>query len=227
MSDHNHLVLFGGGLDSTVLSLHLRNKIDNGDIQPGQLRFMFADYGQKASGKERLVAINYAKKLDARIHAEDLYMDWSDAHIMAHVAHKAKEANNNRLELRNPFLLMAAASIAASNFEGETTIYLGFHKEPDDAPFPDARLGWLGPMNEVLKLATTQKVRVEAPFGYMPRVEIAKYGYILDPEIFYNTWSCYEAGNTGWNEVLQTYECGECVHCKTKEEMMRDLGVIK
>ena len=120
---------------------------------------------------------------------------------------------DNRLELRNLVLIsMAAAYIASTNFDGDSRLYLGFHREPVDAPFPDARTEYLEPLQEALYRATGAKVTLETPFATLTRLEILQNYLCLDEDILTRSYTCYEER-----------ECGECTHCQEKNLLIQRL----
>jgi len=192
MQDVRRIVLYGGGLDSTALALSLGET-----YSPQEIELLHIDYGQKATKGERKAVERMAQRGFKHTYLA-MCIDYSSAAIM-----RPGFANNraaNMLELRNPLLVAFAASYAASVAE-RSVLYLGFHYEPDSV-FPDAKAGWLAPMQDVLNQATHRSVLVTAPFSDMPRAEVFATGCRIEPKLAQLAHTCYEA-----------VACGKCTHC--------------
>ena len=192
-------ILYGGGLDSTALAVSIDKPFS----------LMHIDYGQKAADKEYESAESLVARYPLMIlHTLNADLSFSNSAIMS--GGIATDRHANRLELRNPFLFMLAASyIASTDFDNQHQILLGFHKEHDRV-FPDACEDWIAHMNDMLSLATDCNIKVTAPFAKIERLDIAKIGYRYDPEFFDIAYTCYEAE-----------ECGRCKHCLEKRAMLK------
>lgn len=200
-----HYILFGGGLDSSALALHLSLT-----QSPKSIVLCHYSYGQKAQASERRVTEDFAEMLGCGYELLTSDMRYSNAAIMENHDGIATDRNDNRLELRNPLLTLSLASYIASTKISTTVgdrIYLGFHYEKDDV-FPDALTDWLDGMRNTLRHATRHKFFIEAPFSYMSRLDIARAGYRIRKDFFEITHTCYEGT-----------ECGKCKHCIEKAEM--------
>jgi 7-cyano-7-deazaguanine synthase in queuosine biosynthesis len=92
-------------------------------------------------------------------------------------------------------------------------VYLGYHKEPKHAPFPDATSLARSRMDLLLRTACRPPIEVVAPFEQMTREEILTLGLILNPSLPSETFTCYES------ELDR--ECGQCAHCKRKARMLK------
>ncbi len=202
------VVLAGGGIDSSVLIAHL--------VKSGaRFTALHFDYGQKACRAEReaLTVLCARYKVPLRIDRLDVPLHSSASILRETPRNDVNEKRRNRLELRNPLLVVAAGMFALA--EGGDTIYLGFHAEPPGAPFPDATPLARRAMSAMLATCTLKPLRVEAPFERWSRQVIVEYGWKLDPRLITESMTCYEP------VLLQ--ECGECVHCKKKAAMVAKL----
>ena len=103
---------------------------------------------------------------------------------------------------------MCSSDLAATMYE-HTNLFLGFHAEPVDAPFPDAKTHWLKPMQDVLDLATSRKVCLFTPFAELSRQVIFQQAIKYDADIIEHSHTCYEP-----------VACNKCLHCKEKAYML-------
>lgn len=198
----------GGGLDSTALLLFLRDRFRR---EP-KLHALHVNYGQKAYLAEARSVEYFCQKYDVPVKTMNV-----DLRSIAHAAilygsSVGVKQEENRLEGRNVVLISLAATYASTI--GAGVVYVGFHNEPVDAPFPDATLDFLRIMMPVLAKAYRPSLLLDAPFVAMSRLEVLRSGLRRDEEILTRSYTCYEEGYQ---------ECGRCVHCKTKQEMLAQL----
>ena len=196
------VLLAGGGLDSTALMIWLAK-------QKKDIEVMHVDYGQKAWYAERLAVEYFAGKYGFLVKhvACDLTQVGSAAILRDQPM--ATEHTENKLEGRNTILIGLALTYAASR--GMDTVYVGFHKEPEDAPFPDATEKFLEKMYMVAQYGYNPPMAVLAPFWNKTRLEVFQTGKYLDDEFVRRSFTCYEG---------RINECGQCTHCLTKKEMV-------
>ena len=121
-------------------------------------------------------------------------------------------SDSNKLEGRNAIFAMLAATYAATI--GSDEIYLGYHQEPEHAPFPDATVKAVEGMQICINSCYSSKIRVRAPFRYVPRQDLIKIGMRLDPDFLTKTHTCYTDIAGG---------CGKCMHCIQKEVMINNI----
>lgn len=207
----HHIVLFGGGLDSTGVLLHL---IHNVKIDPDRITLFHVNYGQKAVFQEQQAAQYFAVKYGTRVYSGTLDLGFSKATIM-HGTAIGVEAETNRLELRNLALLGYASSYAASKYE-DSILHVGFHVEPTGSGFPDAKTHYLQVLSTAIAKATDRTVQILAPLHSMTRLEILDMAYAIDPEVETHSYTCYEST-----------QCGKCMHCQTKQQMFNEIKGAK
>lgn len=204
-------LLYGGGIDSTALLFWLR------DLYPAErITLVHVDYGQHALASERAAARYYAKRYNLEFVKLKTDFSFSSAEILKRSSGSADVDVNNRLELRNVALITLVASYAASTVpEGTTSMLaLGFHQEPANAPFPDARPDFLLPLEYSLNLATNSPIRLLAPLVTKTRTEILKFAIGKDRSILMRSHTCYKK-----------VPCGVCTHCYQREQMLKEIGI--
>lgn len=194
------LILLGGGLDSITLLLWL--KAHGRDV-----RGIFFSYGQIATTEEYRAIVHFCTKLKVGFQYFEVPL-----YKIAHSAILDRTEKGNKLEGRNAVFVMLAATYAATI--GCDEIHIGFHREPLNAPFPDATVHALQAMNGVLEAAYNSSLTLCAPFAHKSRSDILRIGYELDPEILTKSHTCYLDVRGG---------CGECVHCKQREVLIQNL----
>jgi 7-cyano-7-deazaguanine synthase len=205
--DRSHLVLLGGGLDSTTLMVWLRKR-DETDVSA-----IHFQYGQKADACELAACNHFCAKYDVPLYIIPFpHMHLLGSSAILRTGHLGANPAENKLEGRNAILTMMAATFAAGR--GMTTLHLGYHQEPPDAPFPDATSAALGAMQGVLDAAYSTRLYIRAPFHAMSRLRIVELARKLDPELLIESHTCYEGIVGG---------CGRCVHCLQKAAMLRHL----
>jgi len=195
------VILLGGGLDSTSLLLHLKHERKS-------LVAIFFDYGQLALEQE-LEAVRYwCRKLDVPVTVVPLGLSLiADCAIL-----KGGTAGSNKLEGRNCIFVLLAATYCTTI--GGNELYLGYHQEPEDAPFPDATMVAVLKMQTLVNVAYHHPMTILCPFSHLTRTEILRRGYYLDPEIVTHTHTCYRDVPGG---------CGDCVHCRQRQTMIDNL----
>lgn len=208
-----HAILYGGGLDSTALIPYVKERITLLGAPNPRPILIHVDYGQKAVEAERDAAAFFSVRYDCELLLGNLDMSFSRAKIMKGVDGVGATGNDNRLELRNPLLIMYAASLLAST-QGDAAIYLGFHQEPEGAAFPDARMGFIEPLGLAIHWATNTDIRLLAPFSNLTRQDIVERAAATDMALIEKSHTCYEAAT-----------CHQCLHCKEKATMLTNLGL--
>lgn len=210
MQDSQHVVLYGGGLDSTALLIHL---VQSECIPVEQITLLHINYGQKAYTKEQESALYWSLKYAVNLAEGAVNLAWSKASIMEGTD-IGVVSTTNILELRNPLLLMYAASWAASHYR-RSTLYIGLHQEGDEhRAFRDAYDDFISPLNTAIDLACNYQVDIKAPFSRMTRNQLVKHHYLLDSDLVDLSYSCYEAT-----------PCGKCSNCVEKANILSDLGL--
>lgn len=197
------VLLAGGGLDSTALMIWLVKK-------NVELEVMHVDYGQKAWYSEHLAVEYFANKYGLRTKSVRCDLRQVGHSSILSGFEIGKTQADNKLEGRNITLMSLAMTYASTIGFGK--VFIGYHHEPETRPYPDATIEALGAMNQVAREAYKPALVIEAPFWKKTRLSIFKLGKELDSEFERRSFTCYEGRVT---------ECGQCVHCLQKKEMVR------
>lgn len=203
-----HVILLGGGVDSSALLSLVAQKQD-----PSIIKVVHIDYGQKARKSEWEVCHRQAKYYGIppeNVTQIRMDMSYATCGIMPDSVLDTGVAQNNVLELRNPLIMTFVASyLATTNPGAKSKVYVGFHKEPIDTSFKDAvATRYLSTLNRVIKMSMSNPdtmVVLSAPFKHRTRERILKRLVATRGKDFVNDYvhTCYE-------EV----SCGKCTHCK-------------
>lgn len=197
-----NLLLTGGGVDSTALMYYLKEN----NISYELLHF---DYFQKNCVQEAKSVAYFARLLKVPIYEQDTYIDfyrWSCSKILKNTdsteGSDESEIRSLNLECRNLIFISVAASIVSS--EGGGTIYVGFHKEPDNI-MPDCSPGFLAAVNSYIQSSTYNPINVRAPFlelGYDKGDILSEYFTDINLDLLDKVHYCHEEAT-----------CGKCDKC--------------
>ena len=200
------VILLGGGLDSGALLYWLH-------VRKVPLEALWVDYGQKAAFGELSAVLGMCDRTGTKLHRVEIQLNDLSTCALLHgrKPNKKNSSRLNKLEARNVIFVGLAAMLAATN--GLRCVYVGYHKEPIRAPFPDATPLARSMMSLLLGIACRPRIELVAPFEEKSRQEILALGLKLNPELHYQTFTCYEG-------ELEA-ECGKCAHCKRKARMLK------
>ena len=217
MNDRVAVAVVSGGLDSAVLTHHLRN-------HGWDLRLLSFDYGQRHA-KELDCARTLAAALDVRHDVVDLTsvgrllagsaltddaVDVPDGHYTDDTMKATIVPNRNAILLAIAFghAVAVEADIVA------TAVHAGDHPI-----YPDCRPEFVHAFEKVARVGNEgfghPAMRVEAPFLHLDKVDIVKRGAALGVP-FAETWSCYRGGER---------HCGRCGTCVERREAFSLAGV--
>lgn len=199
-----NILLSGGGVDSTALMFWLKEN----NIPYEIVHF---DYFQKNYSSEETSISFFSRLLEVPVYEQDTYIDfyrWSACTLLKNndntEGSDEDEIRNLTLECRNLIFISIAASLVAG--EGGGTIFVGFHKEPDNL-MPDCGINFLNIVNNCIQSSTYFPLNVRAPFlelGYDK--EQIMHEYFLkagrDEKLLGKVHYCH-------NEI----PCGKCDKC--------------
>ncbi|MBO4292004.1 MAG: 7-cyano-7-deazaguanine synthase QueC [Lachnospiraceae bacterium] len=205
------LVLFSGGLDSTVC-LAMAVKKYGAD----QVLALSIYYGQKhkkeLEASERVAAYYHVKRLTLDLGeifrgSTCSLLECAEAEIPhGDYDEQLKQRDGSPVSTyvpyRNGLFLSSAAAIALSH--GCEEIYYGAHA--DDAAgnaYPDTSIAFHRAVTDAIYIGSGNALRVEAPFIDKGKEQVVKTGAELGVP-FELTWSCYEG---------QEEACGLCGTC--------------
>lgn len=94
-------------------------------------------------------------------------------------------------------------------------LYCGIHAD-DGAnwAYPDCTQEFIGPMSAAIYTGTYNRVRVRAPFTFMPKAMVVMLGEMSGVP-WEKTWSCYVGGEK---------HCGTCPTCRSRKEAFQILN---
>jgi len=200
------ILLASGGLDSTTLAYWLMNK--NIDFDP-----LFINYGQHFKETE----LNTLKKvlpkhLLQRLEIVDVSSIYSGSNsrmiVPADLWNEKIEADDLYLPYRN-ILILTIAAICAQK-KGRSVVYSAFINS-NHAKEIDCSNEFFNSLEIILKQYGS--VKIEMPFRYFSKYEVAKIGIELNAPIGY-TFSC---------QASPDIPCGACPNCVDRLEALRKL----
>jgi 7-cyano-7-deazaguanine synthase len=200
------LLVYSGGLDSTVLLYARAGEID--------LAVSF-DYGSKHNSRE----IEFARWNTERLKIRHLCIplgfigehfqssllvsggDVPDGHYADPVMKKTV------VSFRNGIMLSVACGLAESN---DLEAVLIANHTGDHPIYPDCRGDFIQAMGDAMRFGTYAQIRLESPFIDMTKREIALLGKEHGVD-YSRTWSCYKGGDI---------HCGTCGTCIERKEAL-------
>jgi 7-cyano-7-deazaguanine synthase len=220
MDDPLAVVVFSGGMDSTVLAYYVKSL-------GYKLHLVSFNYGQKHR-KELNAAKRTAEKLKARHDIIDLtgitkQLGQSGSSLVSdqEVPEGSYDAENMKSTVvpnRNMVMISVASAVAVA--EEADSVFIGVHAG-DHTIYPDCRPRFLKAVNAAVVIGNAgfgvlpdiKEVEkpveyVRAPFIYSTKGQIAYTGLELEVP-FIDTWSCYKGGDR---------HCGRCGTCVERLE---------
>jgi 7-cyano-7-deazaguanine synthase len=200
------LVLFSGGLDSTVLAAQLL-------ADGAETRLLSIDYGQRhAKELQQAEKIAEALGLPHRIlRLPDLGpllggSSLTDNQVELPEGHYAEESMKATVVPNRNMILLALAGGHALSLRFNTIAYAAH--AGDHTIYPDCRPEFADAMENALELADWEKLSLHRPFVHLSKTDLVKKGAELDAPL-HLTWSCY-AG--------REKHCGKCGTCVERKE---------
>ena len=218
------LVLFSGGLDSTVCLALAAKKYGAKEVLALSIY-----YGQKhkkeMEASERIAAFYGVKRVTLDL--GEIFKD-SNCTLLQGTAEEIPHEEyavqlqktngtpvNTYVPFRNGLFLSSAAAVALSN--GCEVIYYGAHA--DDAAgnaYPDTSAAFNQAITDAIYIGSGKALKVEAPFIHETKAGVVKTGTELQVP-FALTWSCYEGHEKA---------CGVCGTCRDRIRAFRENGLI-
>lgn len=207
------VIVYSGGLDSTVLLYHLLAAGDS-------VSTLAVNYGQRHS-KELM----RAKQITSELGIEHREIDLTSVNELLggssltdktiSIPHGHYEEDNMKSTVvpnRNMILLSLATAWAVSK-KADSVSYAAH--SGDHAIYPDCRNEFAEALDKAIRLADWQEVYLNRPFVDLTKADIVKLGSELNVP-FEQTWSCYEG---------QEVHCGRCGTCIERREAFHLAGV--
>jgi 7-cyano-7-deazaguanine synthase len=206
------VLVYSGGLDSTVLLYHLL-------AEGHEVRALSVNYGQR-HGQE----LQAARALAAGRGVEHRVVDLTAlATLFPGLALTSREADVPRAEYsaesmavttvpnRNMVLLSVALAWAAHLRFGAAA----FAAHAGSTTYPDCRPEFAAALDRTARLCAWEPLQVLAPFVTWTKGDIVRRGAALGVP-FERTWSCYVGGEK---------HCGRCGTCRERRQAFAHAGI--
>ena len=207
------VLIFSGGLDSTVLLHHLR-------AEGTEVRALTIDYGQRhrreidaACELCRLAGVEH-RVIDLRSVLPLLGgSSLTDPAIPVPKASYDVESMKVSVVPNRNMILLALAGAWAASSKSDAVAYAAHGG--DHAIYPDCRPEFADAMDHALRLCDWHELCLLRPFATWDKAAIVCRGHELNVP-FGLTWSCYEGG---------TRHCGRCGTCVERREAFKSTGI--
>jgi 7-cyano-7-deazaguanine synthase len=208
------VVLFSGGIDSTVLAVDERRTVGQG------VHLLAIDYGQRHK-KELQHASAIAKRLGLHLGVVNLSSlaplisasSQTNDKIPVPEGHYTDSSMKSTVVPNRNMIMLAIAAGYAINI-GATWVSYAAHAG-DHAIYPDCRPGFTAAMGAALNLCHYSPLRLGTPFVHMTKAQVVSLGAKLQAPL-HLTWSCYMGG---------ALHCGKCGTCVERREAFQLAGV--
>jgi 7-cyano-7-deazaguanine synthase len=200
------LVLFSGGLDSTVLATQMKQEATETrllSIDYGQRHAKELDHSQKVADHLGLAhEILKLPQLGQILGGSSL----TDKSITLPEGHYAEESMKSTVVPNRNMILLALAGGHALSLSFDTIAYAAH--AGDHTIYPDCRPEFADAMDTARSLADWNTLSLHRPYVEMTKSDLVSLGEELNAPL-HLTWSCY-AGN----EI----HCGKCGTCVERKE---------
>jgi 7-cyano-7-deazaguanine synthase len=198
----DNVMLYSGGLDSTVLLYKLKPNV----------KALLFNYGQRHK-KELQNAGDICRDLDVAYNYVDLHdinfliASGSQAGLApVPEGHYAEESMKQTI-VPNRNMIMISIAVGHAITIGAVNVWYAAHAG-DHAIYPDCRPEFVEAMQHAIAIGNAwYPPTLNAPFINMTKAEIVALGSMFDVP-FARTWSCYKG------EALHCGRCGTCVERK-------------
>lgn len=209
----NALIVYSGGMDSTVLLYEHREHI--------ALAVSF-DYGSKHAARELECATRNCQRLG--IEHIIIPLAFMGQHFKSALLeggadipdgdYAADNMTSTVVPFRNGIMLSIAVGLAESR--GLEWVLIAAHFG-DHEIYPDCRAEFIGSMTHAAHTGTYNNVVIEAPYAWISKRDIAERGRAVGVD-FADTYSCYKGGET---------HCGTCATCRERKEALTGFDPTK
>lgn len=210
------VVVYSGGLDSTVLLAWLKRKMDC------YVEAVHVNYGQRHSVREMQAALHVTHELGVPCHLVDLELgrmlegnSLSDPTVAVPEGHYTDESMKATVVPNRNMMLL---SIAMARAVGEGLNGVAYAAHAGDHPiYPDCRPEFVATMRAAFATCHDQPMELLAPFVDKTKTDIVRLGAQSDlGSLMAKSWSCYNG---------RAKHCGKCGTCVERKEAFRDAGV--
>ncbi len=200
------VVLFSGGLDSTILAKKLVN-------EGAEVRLLSINYGQRHQKElQHAEKIACLMKLPQKVICfPDLGLllggnSLTDDSIELPEGHYAEESMKSTVVPNRNMILLSLAGGHALSIDYDTIAYAAH--AGDHTIYPDCRPEFAEAMGNALALSDWKSLALHRPFVNLSKVDLVELGLLLEAPLEH-TWSCY-AG--------REIHCGKCGTCVERKE---------
>jgi 7-cyano-7-deazaguanine synthase len=196
------VVIYSGGLDSTVLLYHLR-------AEGHEVKALSVNYGQRHLAREMAAAEAICARLNLERRTVDLtaLVEFFGGNALTNEgvalpdgAYAEETIGQTTVPNRNMVMLSVGLAWAAGL--GFDAVAFGAHGG-EHTNYPDCKPPFAEAMDRVAQVCDFQPIRVLAPFVNWVKTDIVRRGAELGVP-FDLTWSCYTGGKQ---------HCGRCGTC--------------
>ena len=206
------LVLFSGGLDSTVLATQMKHEAKETrllSIDYGQRHAKELDHSQKVADHLGLAhEILKLPQLGQILGGSSL----TDKSISLPEGHYAEESMKSTVVPNRNMILLALAGGHALSLGFDTIAYAAH--AGDHTIYPDCRPEFADAMDKALGLADWKDLNLHRPYVEMTKSDLVSRGDQLGAPL-HLTWSCYAGGE------IHCGKCGTCVERKEAFELAK------
>lgn len=207
------VIVYSGGLDSTVLLYHLR-------AEGHELHALSIDYGQR-----HRCELECAAAICAELNIPHPRADLSaiqpllagssltSPDIEVAEGHYTEESMKSTVVPNRNMIFLAIATGHALSIKADQIAYAAH--SGDHAIYPDCRNAFADAMAAAIRLADWESVELIRPFVDWTKADIVRRGTELSVP-FAQTWSCYKGGEQ---------HCGRCGTCIERREAFDLAGV--
>ncbi len=207
------VLIYSGGLDSTVLLYHLR-------ASGHTVQALSVNYGQRHHCE-----LEHAQAICADLGVPYQVADLSNIRpllagssltsdsIEVAEGHYTEETMKSTVVPNRNMLLLSLATSFALSIGAEQVAYAAHHG--DHAIYPDCRPEFATAMEHAIELCDWNTIRLIRPFVDWTKADIAKRGAELNIPLE-KTWSCYKG---------KALHCGRCGTCIERREAFDLAGI--
>ena len=207
------VVIYSGGLDSTVLLHHLIN-------EGHQVHALSINYGQRHRC-ELKSASTIAQTLAVPHELADLSgiqhllagSSLTSPEIPVAEGHYTESSMKSTIVPNRNMLFLALATSYALSINASAVAYAAHNG--DHAIYPDCRSEFADAMQTAIQLADWNTIELMRPFVDWSKADIVQRGYQLNTPLE-RTWSCYNGGHV---------HCGRCGTCIERREAFHLCGI--
>lgn len=197
------ILIYSGGLDSTVLLYRL--------INTGHIVKTLSFYYKQKHKKEIEVAKYFTNKLNishtiVNLPHKLLSSSCLTSNQKVPEGHYEEESMKNTV-VPNRNMIMLSLGVAFAINEKYNNVAFAGHSG-DHAIYPDCRKIFVDSLDKTCKLGNWEQIDIIAPFINFTKKEIVETGKFYNVEMS-KTWSCYNG---------RKYHCGKCGTCVERKE---------